>query len=423
MPIDRTKAPELHPIQKFSYIYPNKLGVAANYEYWGLHSDKNPIVKLEIVFPTGKRNASTSLVAILASKLFGKQTSSHSSDEIAEIIDNYGLIISATVENDFTHIKLFSVTKFTDAAFDLLEEMLLETQYGGKEFDNEVERQKTSFLINSEKTDFIAIREFYRNVYPDGYVKMMEHSDFETIEVKQVQNFFNEWFFTTPMTIVLSGDYSSEHVKRINKMLSRLPFKKNKSTIKQPLFTKNKSYKCFEKNNAEQSSIVAGNITISKTHKDFKKLMIVNTILGGYFGSRLSKNIREDKGYTYGVYSSLISYINHSLFKIRADVGNEFVVDYQKEVEKEILRLHNELVSKEELDLVKNYLRGSLLSLFDGVFEQASVFASMRSFGLDFLYYDEFLKELNGVAQEEIMNIARKYLNVENMLTVVAGKC
>jgi predicted Zn-dependent peptidase len=160
----------------------------------------------------------------------------------------------------------------------------------------------------------------------------------------------------------------------------------------------------------------------TKTHKDFHSLTVLNTILGGYFGSRLMTNIREDKGYTYGIGSGMIPLKKAGYFFISTEVGVEVCNKAIDEIYIEINRLRNESISEKELILVKNYMIGSFLRSIDGPFALANRFKSIMEYDLDYSYYDDYISTIKNIKASDLLNLANKYLDPNSMTEVVAGK-
>ncbi|RYF98721.1 MAG: insulinase family protein, partial [Chitinophagaceae bacterium] len=173
---------------------------------------------------------------------------------------------------------------------------------------------------------------------------------------------------------------------------------------------------------AVQSAIRMGNLSISRKHQDFPSLQILNTVLGGYFGSRLMANIREDKGYTYGIGSAIASLKDAGYFFIATEVGTAVCASALQEIEKEITLLKTDLVADEELDLVRNFMLGSLLGSLENAFSHADKFKNIYFSGLDYSYYTNYIATVKGITAQEIKNIANTYLNWDAMTRVIVGK-
>jgi predicted Zn-dependent peptidase len=170
-----------------------------------------------------------------------------------------------------------------------------------------------------------------------------------------------------------------------------------------------------------QSSIRIGKRLFNKTHPDFQKMQVLNVLLGGYFGSRLMSNIREEKGFTYGIHSGLASLIHDGYFFISTEVGSEVTDNALNEIYKEIDRLRSKPVPDEELDLVKNYLSGKILSGLDGPFRLADYYQGLIIYGLDIEYIHQLLNTIKTVTSQQLQELANKYLNTEGMFEVVVG--
>src|SRR5690606_8798304 len=159
----------------------------------------------------------------------------------------------------------------------------------------------------------------------------------------------------------------------------------------------------------------------TKEHPDFVKLLVVNEILGGYFGSRLMKNIREDKGYTYGISSAMVPLKNKGYFIIGTDVNKENTGNTLQEIYKEIETLQNSLVSEEELNTVRSFMVGSFLSEINTPFALADKFKGVHLYGLDYDFYDAYLHTVNNITSIEIQNLAHQYLQKDTFSEVVVG--
>ena len=176
-----------------------------------------------------------------------------------------------------------------------------------------------------------------------------------------------------------------------------------------------------EKKDAVQSAINIGKTVISRTHNDYFGLRVLLTVLGGYFGSRLMKNIREDKGYTYGISAQLISLEKEGYISISSEVGADVCKKAIKEVYKEIDRLSQEPVSKAELSLVRNYILGNWLRMFDGPLAIANSYRVLIDNDLEEDYFEKGLKEMQNITPEQLYERANRYFMKDSFIETVAG--
>jgi hypothetical protein len=178
----------------------------------------------------------------------------------------------------------------------------------------------------------------------------------------------------------------------------------------------------FEKKDAMQSAIRVGRRLFNKTNPDYYGMQMLNTILGGYFGSRLMSNIREDKGYTYGIGSGVASMLHDGFFYISTEVGVEVTKATLTEIYKEIERLQNDPVDDNELDLVKNYMLGTFLRSVDGPFAISEKFTSLKDYGLTNEFYKSYVKYIKQANPKDLQHFAQKYLNKSELSELVVGK-
>jgi len=178
----------------------------------------------------------------------------------------------------------------------------------------------------------------------------------------------------------------------------------------------------IEKLDAIQSAVRVGRLMFNKRNPDYFKFQVLNTILGGYFGSRLMANIREDKGYTYGIGSGLASLVNGGFFYISTEVGTDVTNDTLKEIYKEIKLLREELVDSDELETVRNYVLGQFLRSVDGPYSLADKFKAIWEYGLDYNYFENYFEAVKTITPEEVKALANTYLQEKDLIELVVGK-
>lgn len=160
----------------------------------------------------------------------------------------------------------------------------------------------------------------------------------------------------------------------------------------------------------------------SKKDPDFFKISLVNLILGGYFGSRLMKNIREEKGLTYGIHSSITPFKTYSIFKISSECNNKLTEQVKTEIISEMNILRTELVEIEELTVAKNYLLGAISRNFDGAFNISDRFKTFLEIDNDYDYYTKYFKAITDISAEDIRKCANNYFDPNSLKYCVAGE-
>lgn len=221
------------------------------------------------------------------------------------------------------------------------------------------------------------------------------------------------------MDVFVAGKVDSKVKTRLNELFGQKPLTHSVPEFEIGKSEFSPSFQFIEKKEAIQSSIRIGSPLISYEHKDFTRLKVMNTIFGGYFGSRLMANIREEKGYTYGIGSVVMAKENMGNLIIYTEVGTDVTQATLDEIRKEIKLMQTEKVGEEELYKVKNYLLGSLLQNTDGVFDQLERYKTLYYFNLPNNYYSKYIEEVRATTPEEIITLANTYLN--DLSFVVAG--
>jgi predicted Zn-dependent peptidase len=175
------------------------------------------------------------------------------------------------------------------------------------------------------------------------------------------------------------------------------------------------------KADSTQASVRVGRTLFNRNNPDYLPLRVLNEIFGGYFGSRLMKNIREEKGFTYGISSSLASTYADGYWIIGADVNKDVAQQTIDEIYKEMDILCKEPVPADELETVRNYMLGSFANSINTPFVLAERFKTVHFLGMSYDYYEQFIRTVQTISAEELLHIAQKHYKPELMTEVIVG--
>lgn len=422
--LNRTFSPEIQSIEDIQLIHPEKLTLKNGSEVFLLNAGTQDISKIEFLFPAGSLFQDKTLQAKFTNRLLTEGAGKYSSKNISDLVEYYGAYLYSENGPIYSEINFLSINKYHEELAPLLSAVLHEPHLSQAELDILLQNEKQKFKIESEKVAELARRNFNALLFGQNSTlgKIVSESDFDALNEKDLKDFFAKHYKNTPAKIVVSGKIDSNIESYLNNL-----FDSNASSIKNKGFEvktnelKGQKLLC-EKANAIQSAIRIGKLLVSPQHSDFFKLKILNTVLGGYFGSRLMSNIREDKGYTYGIGSRIVAIDNMSYLFIATEVGADVCQNAINEIYFEIEKLQNELISESELSLVKKYMLGSLLRSLDGPFAQADRFKEALLMNYDLNYFNRLVKEINAVTASEMRDLAMKYFNKNEIIEVVAGK-
>lgn len=402
------------------YVLDNGLKVYA------FENDNMDLVRLEFYFENGGVvNQSQIYSSVAANSLISEGSSRHSAIEIANIVDFYGAFIEKTVDKETSSVCFYFLKKHQDNLLPCFEEIIKDPAFSQTELNTYLQRLRKQFLVNQQKTDHLAKNNFYELVFgkehPFGKIGTFE--DFDLLERKHLVDFYNSFYSSNKCSIIISGNVDNKLISLLNKYFGGNDWKdRGDMNVKKLEFGENeKLVKTVDLPSAVQASIRIGFKTINAIHEDYMSLLVLNCLLGGYFGSRLMSNIREDKGYTYGISSILYSFKDIGVFLIGADIKQENCQDAIDEIYIEIEKLRNNLVDDFELQRVKNYMMGNVLRSLDGSFELADNYRPLLKFGFDKDYYERYLRVITQLSKEEILTLAQKYLNVNQMIELRVG--
>jgi predicted Zn-dependent peptidase len=304
-------------------------------------------------------------------------------------------------------------------------DILTNSTFPEKELETFKRNQQQKLQVSLQKNDVVGRRNFNKAVYGDTiYGVGASFDNYKALQRDELVAHYKEQYQPSNCTIIISGKIEPETLTLITDTFDKGWVNGNKpaDTTQPEIVPATELFYFTEKPEALQSAIRIGTPMINRSHPDFQQLQVLNTVLGGYFGSRLMANIREDKGYTYGIGSGLGSFKQAGSFFVATEVGADVCKPALAEIEKEINILKTELIPDEELSLVRNYMLGSLLGSLENVFSHADKFKSIYFAGLDYDYYDRYAATVKSVDSARLLELANEYFHFERFYKVIVGK-
>ncbi len=424
--IDRTIAPGFKTIEKVDIQHAASFKLDNGISVYTIDAGSQELTRIEFIFKAGTFWQDSPLNAVTANTLIENGTAKYSANKLSDSIDFYGSFFETSCGYDFSSLALFSLNKHLESSLVFVEEMIKNANYPQEELVTHLANKKQKHLVNLQKVNSVALHRFsellFGETHPYGVQARTEH--FDTLQRETVVNFYKKHYQYQNCTIMVSGKLPANLKQILNKHFGSEKW--GTATEIKKLYTAAQSSavreNMIEKKDAVQSAIRVGRRLFNKTHEDYFKFQVLNTVLGGYFGSRLMANIREDKGYTYGIGSGLSSLVNDGFFYISTEVGADVTKSALDEIYKEIEKLQNDLVSESELETVKNYILGQFLRSVEGPFALADKYRGIWEFGLDYDYYEKYFKAVQSTKPQEITDLAAKYLKKADLLELVVGK-
>lgn len=403
---------------------PEMIKLDNSLETYLIRAGNEDVTRIDISIQAGAAFQDKKMVANSTGKLLLEGTKNLSSSFIAEKLDFFGAYLEININADNAVISLYSLTKHLNEMLPLLGELLTMPSFPEQELLIHLDRKKQEFLVNNEKVKYIAMNEFAKMVFGENsaYGQIITENDFELVKRNGLLDFYAKYYTPERAYMVISGKINDEVLSLANKHIGS-GWPENKPVNEDILFAASftEKEKFIERQGSLQSAIRVGRQIINKVHPDYDRFILLNTIFGGYFGSRLMSNLREEKGFTYGVSSYVLNYTNGSFFSVSTEVNSKHTERAMQEILKEMEKLRNEKVSEKELSLVKNYIYGTFLRNFDGPFALADRFKAVKDFGLGFDYYKKSLDGIMQVDAGQLQEAAQTYLNPEEMVQLVVG--
>lgn len=422
---NRTLAPKIampsHLDLVHSQIYTLQNGLKVHY-FTGC---SEPVLNLSIYNKAGKYYQNKDMVAFFTMSLLKKGTNNFSASEIEEKIDFLGASLYTDSNMFKNSVSLSCLTDNLETLLPVIVEILTESNFPEEELALEKNKQLQKLKVNKKKNEYLASVLFSEAVFGKNHPcgKLVTEEQIRDVSREDILLHYNNRVkLDSESIIVLSGEINADTLEQIDQNIGKMELQGKEDFPFRTFEPEREREIVFPVDKSVQASLRIGMpLDIDYNHQDYLDLEIVNRILGGYFGSRLMKNIREEKGYTYGIYSFISNFEIGSYFCVATDVSLAYKENTVSEIYKEIFRLKTEPISIEELEMVKNYHKGRIMKSIDGSMRMANVLSLLLPLGLDEEYINKRLEAVENITPERIVYLANKYLDIDKMYKVIVG--
>ena len=423
--IDRSLQPSTTDIDKIDIPQAKKFTLDNGIPVYTLTAGLQDLVKVEFLFLNKDFDVNDPLLNSATNRMLLDGTTKYTAQQLADHIDYYGSFFETDENSDFSSIMLYSLNKHLEATLPFVSDILHDPIFPLTELETYIRNNKQRLNVDNEKVSSLARRKFNEVIFgekhPYGY--LVQATDFDKLNREHLKEHFKKKYSPSNCVIIVSGLVKDDAVKLLNKFFGQTKSSTGILNGSQQVFTPSLVKKhLIEKEGAVQSALRIGKPFFNRAHVDYPGMAVLNTILGGYFGSRLMSNIREDKGYTYGIGSAVASMKQEGYFFISTEVGADVTNSAIEEIYKEIEILKDEHVDNEELEMARNYMLGTFLKGMDGAFQLAERFKSIYLYDLDYNYYDRYLQKIKTIQADELQDLARKYFDLSGFYEIVVGR-
>lgn len=391
---------------------------------YALRAPEQEVAYAEWVFYAGNAHEQNNMTAACVNYMLKNGTKNKTAFEINEHFEFYGAYLNRSCYNETASVKLHSLSKHLPELLPVVNELFTESIFPEQELAIYKQNQKQSLEVNLKKCDFVANRliDEYLFGFSHPYGKYASIRDYDKLERDDLIQFYDKHYINGKCILFIAGNLPDNIEALLNKNFGALLCNNEPSVINYNSNPeKDKDHFIINDENGLQGAIRIARNFFNRHHPDFIKVQVLNNIFGGYFGSRLMSNIREDKGYTYGIHSYLQNHIHESAWMISTEAGRDVCEATMEEVFKEMKRLRDEPVGEEELHLVRNYMIGSILGDLDGPFQIISRWKTYIINNLTEDYFNKSIHTIKNITAEELQYLAIKYLQPESFykLTVI----
>lgn len=424
--LNRKTAPAITDAVKFHLDLPahEKVSLRNGVDVFLVNMGTLDTLMMNIVFYAGNCFESENGLAAATNFLLKNGTRTKNAYEINESFEYYGAYLSRHAGHETAELTLHCLNKHVDVLLPAVAELIQDSVLPEEELKIYKKNMQQRLEVNLRKNDFVASRMIDAYLFGENhpYGKFNSLAGYEALDVEQARAFYTRYYQQGRCMIFVAGLLPDNIVEQIEKNFGGLPFggsEKPDLPLSAPEPAVQKKYRIVNDPEGVQGAIRIARNFPNRHHPDFQKMLVLNNLFGGFFGSRLMANIREDKGYTYGIHSYLTNLIQESNLMISTEAGKDVCEATIKEVYLEMNRLCNEPVPEEELQITRNFMIGTLLGDLDGPFQVAGRWKSLLLNGLTEDYFYKGVEVIKTVTAKDLQELANKYLRPEDFYELV----
>ena len=425
--LDRTVAPPVQPLARVTLPAADVFSLPSGARFHVLANDAQPVVRLQLVFRAGKVAEPRPGLASITARMLLEGTTTRTARQIADEVAFYGASLECDSGFDRSTLTLYCLTRHLPALLPLVTDVLANPAFPEAELEQLKTRTIQNVRVERQKTSYLASERFNELLFGDDtpYGRPFDSEAYQAVTSAEAQAFHQATYSLANAEVFLCGDVAAER----EVVAAAFSGAAAASTFTPPVLPAAIDGEAEIALNADrvavagslQASVRMGRGWPSPTHPETHRLKLLVNVLGGYFGSRLMRNIREDKGLTYGIYASVAPREHGTSLIIGTDVKGESADFAVSEIEMELRRLQEELIPADELETVKNYLLGKFANELSTVFEQCDKYKNLVFLDLPAQYYTDFVQQTEAADAETLRELARQYLTPAHMQVVIAG--
>ena len=418
--LNRTKSPKIKDAIEFDLqLKPyDKFILDNGVEVYTINAGAEDVLQVEMIFYAGNSYEKQNAVAASANFMLKNGTSTKTAFQINEHFEYYGAYCNRACQHETAVVSLHTLNKHLPALLPVMKEMITDSIFPEEELNIFKQNSKQKLSVNLHKCDFVANRLIDAYLFGEQhpYGKYTTAADYDALTTARLKDYFAQYYLNGNCVIFVAGKLPADIYKQLNENFGKCTLKPHDSSFSPHAVAAATQKKYLISNDPDgvQGAIRIARPFPNRHHPDFMNVMVLNTVFGGFFGSRLMSNIREEKGYTYGIHSYIQNHIQDTAWMVSTEAGKDVSQATIEEIYKEMKRLREDLIDEEELLLVRNYMIGSILGELDGPFQIIGRWKNLILNKLDEQYFYDSIKTIKTISAEELRTLAQKYLQPED---------
>lgn len=421
--LDRSIPPVINPITNIRWPDTTTVQLSNGIPVTIIRNVDQPIVQIEIINRAGRILERRRIASRTTASMLKEGASGMKGQHISERVDYYGGSIVTSGSLDICRAQLFTMSKYEAETMPYLAAVWLDPDFPEEELlllkQNRIQKLKED-LRRPDTVSYRNITEIlFGEQHPYGYNSTPKL--YEQLSLQDIRDHYGSAYGHDHMQIIATGNVTHETVSLLEQYFGVYRSATQLLPYIEPATSLHQSSYRYQIDDSYQTGIKIGRRIFNRQHPDYAGLFMLNVVLGGYFGSRLMSSIREEKGYTYNIFSSLGTLVHDGLFYISTEVDHSYVAATIDEVQRQLEILRTELVPQDELRMVKNYILGHLLGNLDGPFNMARLIKSYAVHHIGAEHFYALRDTVNTITSEELLQLACRYLQWDDMTIVEVG--
>jgi predicted Zn-dependent peptidase len=392
------------------------------------------VARVSFVFEAGSARQAKPFVASSTLNLLSEGSTRLSAHQIAEQLDFHGSYFDVNIDRDYAVATFACLDKFFAPTLGLVSEIMFRPAFPAEEVAIYATKRKERLAVERSKPATKSREQFAEALFGDEhpYGISSPEADYDNLTRADIEEFYRRFYVADNCFVVCSLSDDPAQKEALLALLRQM------RTDEKPLneafpAPHTDHYRYLPIKGAVQSAIRIGRVLFARSHPDFVGMQVLSTLLGGYFGSRLIQNLRQQRGYTYGVFAAMVNMCHTGYIAIATEVGADVTTDAVEQIFAEMERLKTEPVSEDELENVKRNMLGEVMRILDGPFgivdvvieniQTAASATSQSPSGVEIdSYINGFIREIEATTPARIMDLARRYLTRPDFTTVIVGQ-